>query len=100
MAYIIGVDIGGSHITAALLAAETGFIIKQNKKNIDTGADRNTIISTWIDCIHSVIKKAEKKNITGVSIAMPGPFDYENGICRVTSFWAEYKGCTKTETGD
>lgn len=84
MAYIIGVDIGGSHITAALLAAETGFIIKQNKKNIDTGADRNTIISTWIDCIHSVIKKAEKKNITGVSIAMPGPFDYENGICRVT----------------
>lgn len=81
MSFVLGVDIGGSHITAALVdldkrAVVTGTSIR-NIVNSKAGADE--ILSSWCEVISDVFQaspEAEKK----IGIAMPGPFDYEQGI--------------------
>lgn len=78
---ITGIDIGGTHITVCLIDIDTGHIINGSRTRayIDTSLDKEAIISSWAD----VIRQAHKKGGIGlrkIGIAMPGPFDYENGI--------------------
>lgn len=77
----LGVDIGGSHITAALVDLETRTIIQDTIKRsaVDSQESKEVILSAWCE----VIAKAFKKSTTTtklIGIAMPGPFDYEKGI--------------------
>ncbi len=77
----LGVDIGGSHITAALIDLETRTIIQDTLKRsaVDSRESKEVILSAWCE----VINKAFKKSTTTtklIGIAMPGPFDYEKGI--------------------
>ncbi|MES2418486.1 MAG: ROK family protein [Bacteroidota bacterium] len=80
----LGVDIGGSHITAALVDIETSSLIVNSiqRRAVDSGALSLTILDAWCDVINAAYKGYETltKNI---GIAMPGPFDYENGICLI-----------------
>lgn len=76
---IIGVDIGGSHIAAAQVKrvedqVEIGELVD---RNVDTFSDASSIIDTWAQAIRSV--KGYSKS-TPIAIAMPGPFNYNQGI--------------------
>ena len=78
---ILGVDIGGSHITATLVNLNTGHLIKnsQVRAAVDARGEANDIISQWSD----VISKAfafHNVTVKRLGIAMPGPFDYDAGI--------------------
>lgn len=75
----VGVDIGGSHISAAQIdwngnKAETKCF---QEADVDTFRNADEIISDWAEVIGIAIG-----NLTDVQIgiAMPGPFDYPNGI--------------------
>lgn len=76
---LIGVDIGGSHISAANVELREGKADFYNffEADVDTFDDKEAIISVW----SKVIKMAagESKNYK-VGVAMPGPYDYENGV--------------------
>lgn len=81
---VLGIDIGGSHITAALVDMKTRSILSDSYKRrfVNSGDDAATILNSWT----MVIKEAfngthipDKK----ISIAIPGPFDYVNGICLI-----------------
>jgi glucokinase len=76
---LIGVDIGGSHISAAKVGLQEGNAIFHNfhEADVNTYVDQESIIREWT----SVILRAAdySKDIT-VGIAMPGPYDYEKGI--------------------
>ncbi|RZJ23610.1 MAG: ROK family protein [Acinetobacter sp.] len=77
----LGIDIGGSHITAALVDLETGGLIQKPVKRrvVNSAAPKEEILSAWVE----VIKDAFGKDLSGnerIGIAMPGPFDYNNGI--------------------
>lgn len=78
----IGVDIGGSHITAGLVNLEEGTLIKESlvRRSIDSAACCNIIINEWAQTINSLIKNHQDYQIKDVCIAMPGPFDYKKGI--------------------
>lgn len=82
MGFIIGLDIGGSHIAGALVNMEAGLISPDSyqKNHLDTRADKEIIIGIWTEVIKSIGKKANYEPVVGIGIAMPGPFDYENGI--------------------
>lgn len=88
---IVGVDIGGSHITAALIDLHAHAIIKDSmiRNHVNSKGTADEIINEWAAAIEGC-----KKNIPGTSnrigIAMPGPFDYKGG----TSF---IKGLDKYE---
>lgn len=77
---VAGVDIGGSHITAALVDLQNITVIKGTsvRKSIDTGGAGEAIIREWSSVIHKVFNGFDYPKKIG--IAMPGPFDYENGI--------------------
>ena len=78
---VLGVDIGGSHITATLVDLNNGRVLEGTgiRNFVDANANSKEIISLWADVIRKAFKKypvIEKK----IGIAMPGPFDYSAGI--------------------
>lgn len=76
----IGVDIGGSHITAAQVNIEDGKIITSSivRSKLNPHASSEEILTAWANAIVQTSNQVAKYYL---GIAMPGPFDYENGIC-------------------
>lgn len=79
--YVLGVDIGGSHITAAVLNMVDRSILQNSytRKWIDSHGKPELIIQNWSKAIVLAYKKVGLK-VDKIGIAMPGPFDYEEGI--------------------
>lgn len=76
---LIGVDIGGSHISAARVEwdGKEAEISNFFEADVDTFRSTSKIISDWSD----VIKKAiGSQTDVRIGIAMPGPYDYPQGI--------------------
>lgn len=75
----IGVDIGGSHISAAQIGWNGDEVSIDHfvEAEVDTLGEVDEIILEW----SQVIKKVAGRNSNHqVGIAMPGPYDYVNGI--------------------
>lgn len=81
MNLVAGADIGGTHVTAGLVDINNRKLIDSSlvRKHIDPAADSNTIIREWCDAILDCHSTAGI-DIQKIGIAMPGPFDYANGI--------------------
>lgn len=77
----LGVDIGGSHISAAIIDLQHKKIIphtfKRNKINAHQEVDQ--IITAWADVLKEVIG-SDQGFSARIGIAIPGPFDYEQGV--------------------
>jgi len=78
---VLGVDIGGSHITTGIVdVKEKGLIAKSIKRKfIDSSGSAESILNGWTQIIKESLSCHEGE-IKRIGIAMPGPFDYENGI--------------------
>lgn len=78
----IGVDIGGSHISCAAFDCSTRKYMENTfaENSVDNHADAETIVDAWGKTIRHTLGKAGLENVAGIGFAMPGPFDYENGI--------------------
>lgn len=81
MQNIVGIDIGGSHITMAQVDTEKREIIPSTyvREHVDSFGAKESIFSAWISAIEKVTHDLAKKDLM-IGIAMPGPFDYEKGI--------------------
>ncbi|MDN5394879.1 MAG: ROK family protein [Chryseobacterium sp.] len=81
MQNIVGIDIGGSHITMAQVDPDKREIISATyvREHVDSFGPKETIFSAWISAIEKVTHDLVKSELI-IGIAMPGPFDYENGI--------------------
>jgi glucokinase len=77
----LGIDIGGSHITAAVVDLESRSIIAGStlRTAVDASLNAEEILNTWCKLIDSVHDR-ERLTEAYIGIAMPGPFDYEQGI--------------------
>ncbi|MDI9366000.1 MAG: ROK family protein [Flavobacterium sp.] len=77
---VLGVDIGGSHIATALVDRHRKAIVKGSckRKAVNAQATSDDILQTWCDAIQQCFSNGIVT--TKIGIAMPGPFDYENGI--------------------
>ena len=76
----ISADIGGSHISSAAVDPGSRKIIPgtNSEVEVDSKAGADEIINHWADCLRGSIEKAGA--VKGIGLAMPGPFDYFNGI--------------------
>ena len=85
MKYSVGVDIGGSHITCALIDLEKNEIIRETltEMPVDNQGEAHEIIETWSEAIGRSMRNIDSCQIKGIGFAMPGPFDYVNGICLI-----------------
>jgi glucokinase len=81
MSVVLGVDIGGSHITAALVDLKSRSVIPGSRKRklVNSQASCKEIIDEWCGVIRDVFNNTVAEDWK-VGIAMPGPFDYEEGI--------------------
>lgn len=81
---VVGCDIGGSHISTALVDLNENKIIPESfvRLPVDSHGDPDDIITTWCNAIQSAATNL-KIEVTKIGIAMPGPLDYEKGICMI-----------------
>ena len=90
--YAIGLDVGGSHITAGIVAVNDMKLIETSlcKESFDSNLPADAVMDIWERVIRDSWKSSGVVEISGISVCMPGPFDYKNGICWI-------KGQTKYE---
>lgn len=83
--YSIGVDIGGSHISSAAVDLQRREIVRETlvELPVDNKAEAALIISQWSKAIGESLSRVPAGTVRGVGFAMPGPFDYVNGICLI-----------------
>ena len=83
--YLMGFDVGGSHVTAALIDADTFAMLpgSEARRNIDTHGEPDAILSVFADAANASAGDLWA-NVEGIGIAFPAPFDYPNGICLIT----------------
>ncbi|WP_183580560.1 ROK family protein [Mucilaginibacter sp. X5P1] len=79
--YILTTDIGGTHITSAICNLELKMIIPESLIRVEVFSKDTAdhIFAAWNMAFrHSVANSPGA--VMGMGVAMPGPFDYENGI--------------------
>jgi glucokinase len=81
----IGVDIGGTHITAAMVDMDTRIILHESlvRKQVDPSGNAEQIIDEWTAAIMACNLHSPKQDLK-IGISMPGPFDYEQGISLIS----------------
>jgi len=81
----VGIDIGGTHITAALVHMGSRSIIKDSyfRKHVNSKGSAEEIIAAWCGVINQV-RSFNAMDDLYIGMAMPGPFDYENGISYIS----------------
>ncbi|MFD2554919.1 ROK family protein [Sphingobacterium tabacisoli] len=79
--YILACDIGGTHITSAIITSGTWTILSETivRKSVNSAQNAKSIFLDWSSAINESIAHFGQP-IHQIGIAMPGPFDYENGI--------------------
>ena len=80
--YAVGTDIGGSHITCALIDLEHQMILPETRVTcpVDNTATADVILDVWAEAVGESILGIAIDELAGIGFAMPGPFDYVNGI--------------------
>ncbi|HLZ88194.1 MAG TPA: ROK family protein, partial [Puia sp.] len=75
----LGADIGGTHISAALIA--DGVLLPETYRRVavDPNTDASTLLDDWAGLLNAVLYLASPEQVKGIGLAMPGPFDYPNG---------------------
>lgn len=89
---VIGVDIGGSHITSAAVDLNELKIVPGSLVSIkvDNKASKTDIFNNWSKAINLTTKAASISGQVNIGLAMPGPFHYKTGL-------AMFKGNDKYE---
>jgi glucokinase len=79
--FVLGIDVGGSHLTAALVDEATRKFVPDSylRVRVNSKGTAEEIFGTWTKAVEDVFKAHRVAN-KRVGIAMPGPFDYANGI--------------------
>lgn len=78
----IGADIGGSHITCQLFNLSTNKLIEGSKIRVDVDGkgSKESILTNWVKAIQETTANLNTDKLAGIGFAMPGPFDYKNGV--------------------
>jgi glucokinase len=81
--YALGLDIGGTHITAAVIAINEMKVLdfSLHKESFNSNLPAVGVLDIWEKAIRTSWKNSGVEKLEGLAICMPGPFDYENGIC-------------------
>ncbi|MCC5929025.1 MAG: ROK family protein [Cyclobacteriaceae bacterium] len=77
----LGADIGGSHITCQLFNLDTNLPEgTRHRIAVNSRASKDEILDEWVVAIRLAAQNLKLSMLSGIAFAMPGPFDYRNGI--------------------
>ena len=79
---ILAGDIGGSHLTIGLFEEKESQLnlLHTERRAVDSSLSEDDILAQWYSIFRQYI---DNPNDFQISLAMPAPFDYENGICLI-----------------
>ena len=82
--YALGIDVGGSHLTAAIINVADKKILLDTKVRdvLDSQIGTQAILDAMISCITTCLNKFGNP-VLGIGVSVPGPFDYKNGISKI-----------------
>src|SRR5690606_13101799 len=85
--FVAGADIGGSHITVAIIDLDNKCLIENSSERnvVKSKGTAEEILKAWTDTFKKVINRKDIV-ISKLALAMPGPFDYENGISLIIGY--------------
>jgi glucokinase len=91
--YAIGSDIGGSHISCAVIDLEKKSLLRQSLRTqkVNNHAPADKILSDWCMALNHTMGLVSKNDLAGIGFAMPGPFNYPEGIALFTGTNAKYE---------
>ena len=100
--FAIGCDIGGSHISCAVIDVEKEIIRNETyaTKKVDNKASSEEILNDWATALRDSLGKIDKNLLAGIGFAMPGPFEYDKGIARFTNEVAKYENLNGIDVGN
>ena len=80
--FVIAADIGGTHVTAAVVAIRDWQVIAESitRHYVNSHADAKSILSAWAAPFEEVIRNHPEIPQPVIGIAIPGPFEYEKGL--------------------
>lgn len=86
--YYLGIDVGGSHLSGALIDADSRLIesVSYRKEEINPNGPCSEFIECFEKLFQGIINSDERfsiEAIAGVGISIPGPFNYELGISEI-----------------
>ncbi len=78
--YAVGVDVGGSHVSSAVVDLEKGVIVDEPLTTpVDHTCSAEEMFSAWTKNLRELISSSGLP-VRKIGMAFPGPFDYERGI--------------------
>jgi predicted NBD/HSP70 family sugar kinase/mannose-6-phosphate isomerase class I len=82
--FALGIDIGGSHLSVAIVNINKKKIIKDTYLQIaiDSKQDALPILKSFVDTIKTTLINFNQP-ILGIGVSIPGPLDYKNGISKI-----------------
>jgi len=89
----IGVDIGGSHISCAAVDLQQKAMLHENvvTARVNNQASAGEILDNWAQALTRAMGQIDPTQLAGIGFAMPGPFDYAEGIARFNRDVAKYQ---------
>lgn len=83
--YAIGMDVGGTHITSAVIDVLNMKVLNSSihKETFDSNLPVNQVMDFWEKSIRSSLQNSAIEKIDGITVCIPGPFDYEKGISMI-----------------
>lgn len=81
--FAIAMDVGGSHITTAVVDLSEMKVFEGSvfKVSFDSNLPTQEVMDFWENAIRPLFDAPNAKKISGIALAIPGPFDYEGGTC-------------------
>ncbi len=80
---VLAFDVGGSHVAAALVDLTTLSVEGAQSRPLDTRGSAEAVMDAFGEIGAGVLAIAPARRPAGIAVAMPGPFDYQNGICYI-----------------
>lgn len=82
---VLGLDVGGTHVTSALIDISQKKVVKNSgiRRLLDSTGSLEEIIAVLHEVIRLSVIDMPLSEIK-IGIAIPGPFDYEMGICLIS----------------
>ena len=81
--WILAYDVGGSHATAGLVHQITVELQSVRSRRIDSAVAADGILDALAELGNDALAGQSQSVVSGIAMSMPGPFDYQKGICYI-----------------
>lgn len=90
--HALAMDIGGTHAVAGVVRLDGGSLVEgaRERVSVDAAGDAIPILEAWAGALRGALEASSVASIAGAGIAMPGPFDYDGGVCYISGL-AKYE---------